>query len=61
VLVGALPLRTQEKLEAYLALLLKWNRAFNLRRYAASRIVTHHVLDALAVPSHLPQLNRCRC
>jgi 16S rRNA (guanine527-N7)-methyltransferase len=44
------------KLEAYLALLEKWNRTFNLTAIREpARMLTHHVLDALAVLPHLPQ------
>lgn len=51
-----LPPAAQEKLEAYLALLARWNRTFNLTAIREpARMVTHHVLDALAVLPHLPQ------
>jgi 16S rRNA (guanine527-N7)-methyltransferase len=46
------------KLRAFVALLVKWNRTYNLTAIREpSRIVTHHLLDALAVLPHLPQ--RC--
>jgi 16S rRNA (guanine527-N7)-methyltransferase len=42
-------------LAAYLALLAKWNRAYNLTAIREpARMVTHHVLDSLAVLAHLP-------
>ena len=42
-------------LAAYLALLAKWNRTYNLTAIREpSRMVTHHVLDSLAVLPHLP-------
>lgn len=53
-----LPLDAQQhaKLAAYLALLAKWNRTYNLTAIRdPSRMVTHHVLDSLAVLPHLPQ------
>ena len=41
---------------AYLALLAKWNRTYNLTAIREpERMVTHHVLDALAVLPHLPR------
>lgn len=40
---------TLEKLERYAALLEKWNRVYNLTAIPASRTVTHHLLDSLAV------------
>jgi 16S rRNA (guanine527-N7)-methyltransferase len=47
-----------DKLEAYLALLAKWNAVHNLTAIRdASRMVSHHVLDSLAV---LPFLGRGR-
>lgn len=45
-----------EKLDRYLALLAKWNRTYNLTAIREpARMVTHHLLDALAVLPHLPQ------
>ena len=42
-------------LAAYIALLEKWNRAYNLTAIREpGRMVTHHVLDSLAVLAHLP-------
>jgi len=52
---AALPPDAREKLEAYIALLAKWNATFNLTAIREpERMVTHHVLDALAVLPHLP-------
>jgi 16S rRNA (guanine527-N7)-methyltransferase len=51
----ALPARARDVLAAYLALLAKWNRTYNLTAIREpERMVTHHVLDALAVLPHLP-------
>jgi 16S rRNA (guanine527-N7)-methyltransferase len=44
------------KLDAYVALLAKWNRTYNLTAIREpARMVTHHLLDALAILPHLPQ------
>jgi 16S rRNA (guanine527-N7)-methyltransferase len=44
------------KLDAYVALLAKWNRTYNLTAIREpARMVTHHLLDALATLPHLPQ------
>ena len=52
----ALPDDARAKLDAYIALLAKWNRTFNLTAIREpERMVTHHLLDALAVLPHLPQ------
>jgi 16S rRNA (guanine527-N7)-methyltransferase len=49
-----LPHGAQEKLEAYLVLLQKWNRVYNLTAIRdADEMVTHHLLDSLAVLPHL--------
>jgi 16S rRNA (guanine527-N7)-methyltransferase len=49
------------KLDAYVALLVKWNRTYNLTAIREpSRILTHHLLDALAVLPHLPQQRHLR-
>jgi 16S rRNA (guanine527-N7)-methyltransferase len=45
----ALPDGAEDKLLAYLALLDKWNRVYNLTAVRdAERMVTHHLLDSLA-------------
>jgi 16S rRNA (guanine527-N7)-methyltransferase len=50
-----LPADARAKLEAYIALLAKWNATYNLTAIREpNRMVTHHVLDALAVLPHLP-------
>ena len=49
-----LPPAAEEKLEAYLGLLQKWNRVYNLTAIRdANQMVTHHLLDSLAVLPHL--------
>ena len=51
----ALPPGAREKLQAYIALLAKWNATYNLTAIREpERMVTHHVLDTLAVLPHLP-------
>ena len=51
-----LPAAARAKLAAYLELLAKWNRTYNLTAIREpERMITHHVLDALAVLPHLPQ------
>jgi 16S rRNA (guanine527-N7)-methyltransferase len=53
---SALPATAPARLAQYLALLAKWNRTYNLTAIREpERMVTHHVLDALAVLPHLPQ------
>lgn len=50
----SLPPGAQERLTAYLALLAKWNRTYNLTAINdETRMVTHHLLDSLAVSPHL--------
>jgi 16S rRNA (guanine527-N7)-methyltransferase len=50
-----LPANAAERLAAYVALLAKWNRTYNLTAIREpDRMVTHHVLDSLAVLPHLP-------
>ncbi len=52
----ALPEDAERRLAAYLALLAKWNRTYNLTAIREpERMVTHHVLDALAVLPYLPR------
>lgn len=49
-----LPAAAQEQLLAYLNLLHKWNAAYNLTAVRGrERMLTHHVLDCLAVLPHL--------
>ena len=49
------------KLRDYAALLVKWNRVYNLTAIREpARIVTHHLLDALALLPHLPALERAQ-
>lgn len=51
----------QTKLSAYVALLEKWNRTHNLTAIRdLERMVTHHVLDSLAVLPHLSQASSLR-
>jgi 16S rRNA (guanine527-N7)-methyltransferase len=53
-----IPAATIDQLTHYLALLVKWNRVYNLtgiRNHA--KLVTHHLLDCLAVIEHLPPGN----
>jgi 16S rRNA (guanine527-N7)-methyltransferase len=50
----ALPESARERLLAYLALLLKWNRSVNLTAIRdEAQAVSHHLLDSLAVAPHL--------
>lgn len=52
----ALPAGAQQKLIAYLELLEKWNRTYNLTAIRDPlRMVSHHLLDSLAVLPHLPR------
>ena len=49
----------EARLEGFLALLAKWNRTYNLTAITEpQRMVTHHVLDALAVLPHLHNIHR---
>ena len=53
----ALPAGSEERLLAYLALLDKWNRVYNLTAVReAERMVSHHLLDSLAVLGPLDAL-----
>ncbi|HUH95584.1 MAG TPA: 16S rRNA (guanine(527)-N(7))-methyltransferase RsmG [Casimicrobiaceae bacterium] len=46
----------RQKLLAYVALLEKWNRVYNLTAIREpGRMLTHHLLDSLAVLCHLPE------
>jgi len=50
----ALDSAAQEKLLVYVALLGKWNRVYNLTAVREpERMVSHHVLDSLAVLPHI--------
>ncbi len=54
----ALPAEAMDQLASYLALLVKWNRVYNLTGIRdEAKLVSHHVLDSLAVVSHLPDGN----
>jgi 16S rRNA (guanine527-N7)-methyltransferase len=54
----ALPAAAMDQLASYLALLVKWNRVYNLTAIRdEAKLVSHHVLDSLAVVSHLPDGN----
>ena len=51
----ALPDAAQEKLLAYLELLAKWNKTYNLTAIRdPDKMISHHLLDSLAVLAHLP-------
>jgi 16S rRNA (guanine527-N7)-methyltransferase len=51
----ALPAGARERLLDYVALLVKWNRTYNLTAIRDPRaMVTHHLLDSLSVLPHLP-------
>lgn len=51
----SLPEGAPGQLLAYLALLAKWNRTYNLTAIRdPEKMVTHHLLDSLAVLPHLP-------
>ena len=54
----ALPAMAMEQLADYLDLLVKWNRVYNLTAIRDdAKLVSHHVLDSLAVVGHLPEGN----
>jgi 16S rRNA (guanine527-N7)-methyltransferase len=56
-----LPQGGRDKLDLYLALLAKWNKTYNLTAIREpERMVTHHLLDALAVLPHLPAREQMR-
>jgi 16S rRNA (guanine527-N7)-methyltransferase len=51
----ALPPAAMDQLANYLDLLVKWNRVYNLTAIRdEAKLVSHHVLDSLAVVGHLP-------
>jgi 16S rRNA (guanine527-N7)-methyltransferase len=57
----ALPEDAPDRLAAFLALLAKWNRTYNLTAIREpEEMVTHHALDALAVLPHLPRADGLR-
>jgi 16S rRNA (guanine527-N7)-methyltransferase len=57
----ALPQGAQRKLDAYLDLLAKWNRTYNLTAIRErAQMVTHHLHDALAVLPWLPDAPELR-
>jgi len=50
-----LPAIAQEKLLAYIELLAKWNKTYNLTAIREpEKMLSHHLLDSLAVLPHLP-------
>jgi 16S rRNA (guanine527-N7)-methyltransferase len=52
----ALPATAMDQLAGYLQLLVKWNRVYNLTAIRdETRLVSHHILDSLAVVGHLPE------
>lgn len=54
-----LPAGARERLLDYAALLLKWNRVYNLTAIRdPEQAVTHHLLDALSVLPHLDGITR---
>ena len=57
----ALPARACDQLIAYVTLLAKWNRSYNLTAIREeSAMVSHHLLDSLALLPHLPLGERGR-
>jgi len=51
----ALSAQAREQLLQYISLLAKWNRTYNLTAIRdADAMVSHHLLDSLAVLPHLP-------
>ena len=54
-----LPPAAQEKLLAFAALLGKWNKVYNLTALRdAEQVISHHLLDSLAVLPHLGKAKR---
>jgi 16S rRNA (guanine527-N7)-methyltransferase len=52
----SIPPGAAARLARYVDLLAKWNRTYNLTAIRdPERIVTHHILDSLAVLPHLPE------
>jgi 16S rRNA (guanine527-N7)-methyltransferase len=57
----ALPAGVPEKLSAYLDLLAKWNRVYNLTAIRdRAQMQSHHIDDALAILPHLPDARGTR-
>lgn len=55
----ALPQETVDRLLAFGELLLKWNKVYNLTAIRGPQeLITHHLLDSLAVLPHLTTVNR---
>lgn len=53
-----LPAGAEDRLRAYLDLLAKWNRTYNLTAIRdPEQMVTHHLLDSLAVLPHLGEVS----
>ena len=51
----ALPEEASRRLLAYIDLLSKWNRTYNLTAIREpERMVSHHLIDSLSVLPHLP-------
>lgn len=58
---GVIDTDIEPRLEAWLDLLVKWNRTYNLTAIRdRAQMVTHHVRDALAILPHLPQADTLR-
>ncbi len=54
-----LPQETVDRLLAFGELLLKWNKVYNLTAIRSPQeLITHHLLDSLAVLPHLAAVNR---
>jgi 16S rRNA (guanine527-N7)-methyltransferase len=52
-----LPGGAEEKLMAYLAMLAKWNRTYNLTAIRdPAQMITHHLLDSLAILPHVTRI-----
>lgn len=55
----ALPQETVDRLLAFGELLLKWNKVYNLTAIRnPQEVITHHLLDSLAVLAYLTTVNR---
>lgn len=55
----ALPQETVDRLLAFGELLLKWNEVYNLTAIRSPQeVITHHLLDSLAVLPHLERVSR---